>query len=126
MIRALEIAVWRRHRIIECWPQGQQGRLIEVKDLFEGEYEIVGAVAVCRLEKWDHLCLPTRIDGMVFHGGAALFEVVGLDVADNQAVGLQKERVIAPAGFAEGLEHLRPDLGMASSVLVHLFRADFE
>ncbi len=71
-------------------------------------------------------CLPTRVDRMVFHGGAALFKVVGLDVANDHTVRLQEEGVIAPAGFAERIEHLRPDLGMAGFVLVHLFRADFE
>ena len=84
------------------------------------------AVAVGRFEEGRHFCLPARVDGVVFHCRAALFKVFGLDVADNQAVGLQKERVIAPAGFAEGLEHLRPDLGVAGFVLVHLFMADFE
>ncbi len=71
-------------------------------------------------------CLPARVDRMVLHGGATLFKVVGLHVANDQAVRLQKERVIAPAAFAEGFEHLRPDLRMAGFVLVHLFRADFE
>ena len=85
-----------------------------------------GAVAVGGLEKGHHFCLPARVDGVVFHGGAALFKIVGFDVADDHAVRLQKERVIAPAAFAEGFEHLRPHLGVAGFVRVHLFRADFE
>ena len=44
-------------------------------------------MAIGGLKEGNHFRLPARVDGVVFHGSAALFKVVGLDVANDQAIG---------------------------------------
>ncbi len=44
-------------------------------------------------------------------------EVLALQVADQEAVGAQEQRVVAPPGPAERVEHLGPYLAVALPVL---------
>ena len=46
-----------------------------------------------------------------------------LDVADEQAVGREEERVVVPAGVGQRLEHLGPDGGVPLAVLLDPLRA---
>src|ERR1039458_978626 len=97
-----------------------------MKDLCEREHIVVGGALRKGFEKRRHLRLPTRVDGVVFHARGALLEVLGLQIADEQAVRPQKQRVVAPSGLAQRIQHFRPHVGVARLVLLHLLRADLQ
>jgi len=99
---------------------------IEVKDLFKREHVVIDCAVAQGLEELSHLRLPAGVDGVGFHGGGAFGEVVGFKIADEEAVWLEKEGVIAPACFLEGSEHLRPNVRMTLFVLLHMILADLE
>jgi hypothetical protein len=61
-----------------------------------------------------------------FHGGVAFLEIHGFKVANEQAIGAEEQRVIAPTRFAKSIEHFRPDPGMTRFVLIHPVGANFE
>ena len=96
-----------------------------MEDFFEGGHGIVGA-AGHGLEKGGHLGLPSGVDGVTLHAVASSFEVFGFEVANEEAVGAEEERVILPAGLPEGFEHLGPDGGVAGAVLFEAVGADFQ
>ena len=70
------------------------------------------------IEERRHLGLPARVDLGRVHRALRGLEVVGLDVADQQPVLAQEQRVVAPAGLAQRVEHLRPDRAVARPVLL--------
>src|SRR3954454_11177149 len=76
---------------------------VKMEDLLEAlERERLG-------EERRHLRLPARIDVRGVHGRGRRVEVLRLEVADQQAVPAQEERVVAPARRAQRVEHLGPD-----------------
>jgi hypothetical protein len=97
-----------------------------VKDFFEGEDTIVHGAIAEGLEEFGHLRLPSRVHGMLFHGGGAFLEIIGFKIADQEATWAEKDGVIPPTGLAERVEHLRPYVGMTFFVLRHFFVADLE
>src|SRR3954453_13436838 len=92
----------------------------KVEDLFEAiERELLR-------EERRHVRLPARIDVRGVHGRGRGLEVLRLEVADQQPVPAQEERVVAPAGLVERVEHLGPDGPVALAVLVDAFGADVQ
>src|ERR1043165_8728923 len=75
------------------WPRSRK-----VEDLGERAHRGVGGLPVQRLEELAHFGLPTRLHPGGVHRGTRLVEVLGLQVADEQSVLAQEERVIVPAG----------------------------
>ena len=98
--------------------------LVEVEDLFEGEHVFVGVAG--GLEEGSHFRLPACVDWIELHECVGASEVVGFKIANEEAVGAEKERVIMPAGAAESVEHLGPDLGVATLVFVEHVGTDLE
>jgi hypothetical protein len=97
-----------------------------VEHLGEGFHRLVGAVTVEGLEQRAHLRLPAGVDLGGLHAGPGGGEVLGLQVADEQAVVTQEERVVVPAGGGECLAHLRPHRGVAFAVLRDAVLSDLE
>src|SRR5690348_12835372 len=77
------------------------------------------------LEQLRHRVLPARIDLLRLHVRRRAVEVVGLEVAEDVGAGAE-DRVVADAGVAERLQHLRPDVRVRIDVLVDLVRLDVE
>src|SRR5262249_11123770 len=48
-------------------------------------------------------------------------KIFSLEVADQQAVFAQEERVVVPSRLAEGIQHLRPDLSVSPLVFIESF-----
>src|SRR3954451_21546308 len=88
---------------------------IEVEHIVEDVHLVVRTSAG---EERRHLRLPPSVDVGALHRGLCRGEVVGGQVADQQAVLAQEERVVVPARVAQGGQHLRPDLGVPPAVLV--------
>src|SRR5579862_1350106 len=100
--------------------------LLQVEDLRERSHAGIRSSASERFEKGSHLRLPASIDRMLLHRGAGTLEVRGFQIADEQTIRAQEERVIVPAGLAQGLQHFRPNRSVAAAILVNLFWADFQ
>jgi hypothetical protein len=98
--------------------------LVEVEDFLEGEHVFVGVAS--GFEEGSHLELPAGVDGLELHEGLCAGEVVGFKIADQKAIGAEKQRVVAPAGAAKGVEHLGPDSSVATFVFVEQVGADLE
>src|SRR5262249_37231699 len=72
-----------------------------------------------------HRVLPPRRDLLLRHVGPGRGEIVGLEVPED--VGARAEdRVVANAGAAEGVEHLRPDVSVRLDVLVDAVGPDVQ
>src|SRR5580658_10859711 len=97
-----------------------------MEDFFERKQIIIRTGVAELLKEGRHLGLPARVDGVVLHAGSGAGEIVGFKVADQEAVGAEEERVVAPAGGAQGVEHLWPHAGVAGFVFFEFFLADFE
>ena len=88
-----------------------------MEDFFKREHIIIGDAVAEGFEEGGHFGLPAGVDGVGLHGGAALREVVGFKIADEEAVGAEEDGVVLPAGFLQGGEHLGPDARVAFLVL---------
>jgi len=84
-----------------------------VEDLFDGEHLFVGVAGAGIDEEFAHFGLPAGVDGFEVHAGAGGGEVWGFEVADEETVGAEEERVVGPAGAAQGVEHIGPIDGVA-------------
>src|SRR4051794_30321802 len=65
-----------------------------------------------------HVRLPAGVDVARVHRRHRALEALGLEVADEQPVLAQEQRVVRPARLAQRVQHLRPDLAVAGLVLV--------
>lgn len=100
--------------------------LFQMEDLFQRAHGAVGGAAVEVDEELAHFSLPA---GVHFTGGHAVetgLEIFTFDVADKQAIGAKKQRVVAPSGIAQRLEHLGPDFAVALLVLIEPVGFDLE
>jgi hypothetical protein len=93
-----------------------------MKDLFERSHGLIRQQIFLLNKKTCHFPLPARVDFSVGHARASALEIVGFQIADQQAIGPQEQRVITPAGLLQGLFHLRPNGSMAFFVLFNPFR----
>jgi hypothetical protein len=71
-----------------------------------------------------HLPLPASVNLPLRHEAARTLEVFGFEIADQQAIGAEKERVVTPAGFTQGLLHLFPDGTMAPLIFFNALGPD--
>src|SRR3954451_14105985 len=94
-------------------PRSTAPYLGKVEDLLEAHQALVGTLA----EERRHLLLPAIVDVGLRHRALRRLEVLGLDVADEQPVVAQEQRVVAPAGLAQRLLHLGPHVAVALLVL---------
>jgi hypothetical protein len=99
---------------------------LQVEHFGQDGERVVGVRTAGAFEEGRHLGLPAGVDVAVGHAGAGGVEVLGLQVADEESVLGEEQRVVRPAGFLEGLEHLGPDGGVAFAVLVHAVGPDAE
>src|SRR5262245_37515793 len=77
-------------------------------------------------EEVRHFRLPACVDLGGVHLRERPVEVVGAQVADQQPVLAQEERVVGPPGVPQRGQHVRPDPGMAAPVLLQPLRLDLE
>src|SRR4051812_42543674 len=89
----------------------------KVEDLLE-------ALELAAGEVLRHVGLPARVDVALLHRADGALEALRLEVADEQPVLAQEQRVVGPAGLAQRVEHLRPDLAVAGLVLVQRLGPD--
>jgi hypothetical protein len=75
-------------------------------------------------KKASHLALPASVNLLLGHEAAGALEVFGFEIADQQAVGAEKERVVAPAGFSQRLLHVFPDGTMAALIFFNAVGPD--
>ena len=99
--------------------------VFQVEDLGQLEETGVGG-AVEGDEEVAHLGLPAGVDLGRGHAGLRRRETRGFEVADQEAVVAQENRVVVPAGALEGQEHVRPDGGVATSIFGDQLRLDLE
>src|SRR5579863_4065717 len=71
--------------------------LVEVEDLTDRRHRGVGRIARRELEERGHLLLPARIDLGARHRLEYVGELLALQVADQQPVLAQEQRIVAPA-----------------------------
>src|SRR3954447_2778746 len=105
-------------------PRSMAAKSVKVEDLGQPREAGVGPVAGRQLEELRHLRLPARVDVGLLHPALRGGEVVGLEVAHEQPVVAQEQRVVAPAGLPQGVEHLGPDGPVPRAVLVQPVRPD--
>src|SRR6185437_10305530 len=95
---------------------------VEVEDLFDPGEGLVRRAA--GHEEPGHLGLPAAVDAGRRHRGERGLVVAGFQVADEQAVTGEEDRVVAPAGLAQRGQHLRPHFAVPLAVLVQPVRPD--
>src|SRR5205814_9750933 len=81
----------------------------EMENFFERHHRLIGMPAADVLEEGRHLRLPLGVDFLLRHARERLLEVGCFEVADEQAVVTEEERVIVPARAAQRGEHGGPD-----------------
>src|SRR6478736_9213191 len=84
-------------------------RSVQVEDLVDPPEALVRAGPVEILKVRGHLRLPALVDGGARHRLLRRVEVAGLQVADEEALAGQEQRVVAPARRPQRVPHLRPD-----------------
>src|SRR5918999_1446698 len=86
-------------------PRSTAAKSVKVEHLFEAIEPGDGP----RVEQPGHLRLPACIHVRLLHRLKGCVEVLTLEVADEEAVVTEKERVVPPAGTSQRVEHLGPD-----------------
>jgi hypothetical protein len=97
-----------------------------MKNLFDGVHGVVYFAACPQFKKRRHLRLPTDVNQVVLHISAAFLKIHRFKVANEQAIGAEEKRVVAPTRIAKSIEHFRPDFRMTCFVLIHPVWANFE
>src|SRR5437016_7419112 len=86
---------------------------------------LIGSSAVKRLEERSHFALPAFVHVARAHVSKRRFEIVRLRVADQEAIRVQEQRVIAPPGLSQRT-HFGPDSLVAALVFLEPFRLHLE
>src|SRR3954465_208916 len=107
-------------------PRSIAAKSVKVEDLGKAHEAGVRPGARRKLEELGHVRLPARVDVGRLHAALRGREVLGLEIADQQAVVAQEQRVVAPARRAQRVAHLRPDRLVARAVLVEPVRTDMQ
>src|SRR5580693_8752660 len=92
-----------------------------MKNLFERGHGLVGQEALGLHEESGHLALPAFVHFARSHTGACALEVFGLEITDQEAICAEEERIVVPAGFAEGADHFWPNRTVAFFVFGEKF-----
>jgi len=67
-----------------------------------------------------------RIDFALRHAGTRAFEVLSLEIANEEAIRPQKQRVVLPSRLAQGGLHLGPHLSVPLFVLFEPIRFNLQ
>ena len=97
-----------------------------MEDLKLGMHALIRWTTTEAAEELCHLGLPSGVHFGGLHRGLSGWEVLTLEIADKGAVITEKQRVIAPAGPPQGLEHLWPYFGVAPDIFLPFLRADVQ
>jgi hypothetical protein len=97
-----------------------------VKHFFKSHHRLIGVRFADLFEERRHLRLPALVHLALRHAIKSRLKVVRFQVADEQSLLAQEERLIVPAGVAQGLEHVRPDLCVAAFIFVQPIGFDLE
>jgi hypothetical protein len=89
-----------------------------MKYLFELQETFVGTASIQIGEILGHLALPSGIDILRCHLAQRLLQIVRFQIANQQAVFAQEQRIVAPACLSQGIEHLGPHITVPLLVLV--------
>src|SRR5450755_913080 len=100
--------------------------LLQMKHFVEGQHALVWRPSIQRLEKRRHIALPSLVDFEAGHTAQGGLKIGRFEIPDQQAVGAQKQGIVPPSGFTQGLQHLRPDGLVAPLILVKAIRAHFQ
>ncbi|MEY9931952.1 hypothetical protein ABH926_006601 [Catenulispora sp. GP43] len=93
----------------------------QIEHLIERHHRPIRRTAVDPLEVARHLLLPPGVDLGAGHRGERGAEVLGLQVADQQPVRPQEQRVVPPTGRAQRRQHVRPHRLVACPVFLSQF-----
>ena len=72
------------------------------------------------------MLLPALVDRKLFHSGASIVETVGQEIADEEAVRPEEQRIVVPASGTQGILHLGPNRLMFAAVVFETFRSDLQ
>jgi hypothetical protein len=98
-----------------------------MKHFFKRHHIIIRGAASERFEARRHPSLPARVHRVIDPSSRrGFFEIFRFEIDRQQSVGLQKERIVAPARFAQHSHHRRPHIRVANLALFHFFLAEFE
>jgi hypothetical protein len=92
-----------------------------MEDFFQQFQLAIGRPPLRVFEKTSHLGLPAIVNLSYSHASESLIEVRCFEVSNEQPVFPQEQRVVAPTGLTQGLEHLRPHYLVPRLVLLHPF-----
>src|SRR5690606_23126831 len=87
-------AVMRQFTGLSCYRRCEL--ILKVEDLGEGHETLISRDIKVH-EVISHGCLPPRVHLGLGHCALGRCQIVGLDVADDEAIGAQEERVVVPA-----------------------------
>ena len=97
-----------------------------MEDLVDLAHHLVGLVARA-FEERCHQLLPLAVDRFAAHTGERLVERAGrLEIADEESVVAEEQRIVVPSGASQRLHHLRPDGSVMLLVLVERRGLDAE
>ncbi len=97
-----------------------------MENLFQRAHLLVGVASGGIFEELPHLRLPPRVHLFARHAVQRSLEVRRLHVADEHPVVAQEQRVVAPAGAPERVQHFRPNLFVPLPVLREPVLLDLE
>src|SRR5215207_7608059 len=103
------------------------GKLVlQVEDLVQHEESLVGLSVGEVGEEVGHLGLPAAVDLRVCHSRLRVRDRWRLDVADQESVIAQEQRVVVPTRRCQCLQHLGPDRRVAFAVFRDAIGIDLE
>lgn len=79
-----------------------------MEDLFQQFHLAVSGPPLRVFEKTFHLRLPAIVNLSQSHARKSLIEAGCLEISNEQPVFPQEQRVVAPTGLTQSIEHLRP------------------
>src|SRR5271165_768175 len=91
---------------------------LQMEHFFERFHGAIRQNSVRLDEERRHLPLPAIIHVAARHAGARAFKVLSFEVADEQAVRTQEQRVVIPSRLAQSRQHLWPNLAVTEFVLL--------
>src|SRR5215207_8854234 len=100
--------------------------VLEMEDLVEHEESLVWLSVAEVGEELSHLGLPAAVDLRACHSRLRVHDRRCLDVADQESVTAEEQRVVVPTRRCERLQHLGPDRRVAFAVFRDAIGLDLE
>jgi len=98
-----------------------------MENLFDCDHGFINPrVAIMTKEEGRHFPLPAFVYIAPAHFRQGMREIGGFQIPDQESVRSQEEGIIAPTGFAQGADHLRPYFAMPGLVLLQLVGPDVQ